>query len=63
VKSDAVVVAVLAVVMSVAAMVITERALYGEGLYLWERMAFMAVSAVLIVNGAVAFRLAWEMRK
>ena len=62
-KADAVVVAGLAGFMSVAAMVITERALYGEGLYLWERMAFLAVSAVLIVNGAVAARLAWELRK
>ena len=59
----AVVVAALAVLMSVASGVITERALFGEGLYLWERMTFLAVSGVLIVNGAVAFRLAWEMRK
>jgi hypothetical protein len=63
VKADAVVVAGLAVVMSVAAGVIADRALYGEGLYLWERMAFLGVSGVLIANGAVAFRLAWELRK
>jgi hypothetical protein len=63
VRADALVVATLAVVMSVASCVIADRAFNGEGLYLWERMAFMAVSGVLIVNGAVAFRLAWEMRK
>ena len=62
-KADAVVVAVLAVVMSVASGVIADRAFNGDGLYLWERMAFLAVSGVLIINGAVAFRLAWEMRK
>jgi len=26
-------------------------------------MAFLAVSGVLVINGAVAFRLAWELRK
>ena len=62
-KVDAVVVAGLAVVMSVASGVIADRALNGEGLYLWERMAFLCVSGVLVINGAVAARLAWELRK
>jgi hypothetical protein len=59
----AVVVAAMALAMLAGGVSCGYHALATPHLYLFERMAFGGVAAVLIFNGAVGMQLAWQVRR